>query len=99
MAEEFFQRVEAEIAESTMNLVNVKLLPEEKPHLATVRKRLREDYNYESTIKNFDDYLDGQYTVLTINIDGTDTLVLQDTGPTIRGGMIGSLGSLGAGGS
>lgn len=89
--DQLLERIEGliEIADGA-NIVNVTLSKKEKQYIQEVQKRLEDGYHYESLMQTFTDWQTGDYTVLSVYLDGATRLVLADSAPTIKGGMIGS---------
>ncbi len=93
MADALLSRIEEQIAETTANVVNVKLSADELVHLDSVRDSLEEGFRYACEVKNFDDWREGPYKVLCVTLDGSTGLVLPHALPTVlQDGMIGRMG-------
>lgn len=89
MADTLLARIEKEIAQTTANVVNVKLKADEVAHVGSVRDSLEEGFRYECELRNFDDWDKGSYKVLCVTLDGATRLVLPHADPTVQDGMIG----------
>lgn len=91
MANQLLKRIEEQIETADgANIINITLSAKEKKHVQEVRQRLEDGYHYECLVRSFNDWQKGDYTVLSVHLDGATRLVLADSGPTIKGGMIGS---------
>lgn len=56
---------------SPHNVVNVKIEPGEEDEIAAVRDYFEKGFRYTCDVKNFEDWRQGPYKVLTISKDGT----------------------------